>query len=289
MNDASSMAGRICLVTGATSGIGRATAAALARSGATLIVHGRDERKTREFLAELQGNTDTADVHMVLADFSSLSAVRALADELRTRFGALHVLVNNAGALTDRRRISDDGFEWTFAVNHLAPYLLTRLLFDLLEENAPARIAFNSSSAMGGAHLDFSDLQMERTFDGWTAYANTKLANMLVANLLAEKKSATGVVSNSFCPGLIDTNLLIGNRDFGEAGIARLKSAMRSAEDGAVTPVFLATAPQAEMMNGAYFLKSHGNGTAPLKIRWDRDAAERLWSVSQDYVASWLD
>jgi len=289
MNDSSSMAGRICLVTGATSGIGRATAEALARSGATLIVHGRDERKTREFLAELKAGPDAGDAHMVLADFASLSAVRALADEIRERFGALHVLVNNAGVLTDRRKVSDDGFEWTFAVNHLASFLLSRLLFDLLQENAPARIAFNSSSAMGGAHLDFSDLQMERTFDGWTAYANTKLANMLTANLLAEMYAASGVVSNSFCPGLIDTNLLAGNHDFGEAGIARLQSAMRSVEDGAITPVFLASAPQAEQINGAYFLKSHGNGTTPLQIRWDRQAAERLWSVSQDYVSRWLD
>lgn len=285
----SSMQGRVCLVTGATSGIGKATAEALARTGATLIVHGRDEGKTRRLRDELRALSNDDDVHMLLADFASLSEVRALAVQLRERFGALHVLINNAGVLTDHRQVSCDGFERTFAVNHLAPFLLTSLVLDLLQANAPARIAINSSSAMGGARLDFSDLQMERHFDGWTAYANTKLANMLVGNLLAEKLAGSGVVSNSFCPGLVDTNLLTGNRDFGEERIARMRPTMRSAEDGALTPVFLATAPAAAAINGAFFLKSHGNGTTPVPIRWDPDVAKRLWRVSQDYVARWLD
>ncbi|MAF83792.1 MAG: short-chain dehydrogenase [Chromatiales bacterium] len=284
-----SMTGRICLVTGATSGIGKATAEALAQAGATLIVHGRDERKTRQLCADLEAGTNHDNIHFLLADFASLSEVRALAVQLREQFGALHVLINNAGVLTDHRQVSHDGYEWTFAVNHLAPFLLTSLVLDLLKANAPARIAFNSSSAMGGADLDFSDLQMERRFDGWTAYANTKLANMLCANLLAEKLAGTGVVSNSFCPGLIDTNLLVDNQDFGEAHYARLKLAMRSVEEGAITPVFLATEPQAATINGAFFLKSHGNGMTPVPIHWDRQAAERLWNISRECVARWLD
>lgn len=288
MND-ESMVGRICLVTGATSGIGRATAMELARTGATLIVHGRDEGKTIRLLDELRAISGIDDIHMLLADFSSLSDVHSLAAQLRKQFGALHVLINNAGVLTDHRQVSRDGFELTFAVNHLAPFLLTNLVLDLLQANAPARIVINSSSAMGSARLDFQDLQMEQRFDGWTAYANTKLANMLCGNRLAEKLADCGVVSNSFCPGLIDTNLLVGNRDFGADRMVSIRSMMRSVEDGAITPVFLATAPQAATINGAFFLKSHGNGTTPLQFHWDRDVAERLWSVSQDYVARWLD
>lgn len=284
-----SMKRRVCLVTGATSGIGRATATALAQAGATLIVHGRDRDKVGRLLDELRDTSGNEQIHLLQADFASLSEVHALAMQMREQFGALHVLINNAGVLTDRRQVSADGYELTFAVNHLAPFLLTRLLLDLLRENAPARIAFNSSSAMGSAHLDFSDLQMERRFDGWTAYANTKLANMLVSNLLAEKLAGSGVVSNSFCPGLIDTNLLTGNRDFGADRVARMRPMMRSAEDGAVTPVFLATAPEAAAINGTFFLKSHGNGTTPLSVHWDRDVAERLWRVSHDCVARWLD
>jgi len=284
-----SMAGRVCLVTGATSGIGTATAAALAQAGATLIVHGRDREKVGRLRDELAAASGNEHIHWLQADFASLSDVQALAVQLRERFGALHVLINNAGVLTDRRQVSVDGYELTFAVNHLAPFLLSSLLLDLLRENAPARIAFNSSSAMGGAHLDFSDLQMERSFDGWTAYANTKLANMLISNLLAGKLAGSGVVSNSFCPGLIDTNLLTGNRDFGAERIAQMRPMMRSAEDGAVTLVFLATAPEAAAINGTFFLKSHGNGTTPLSVHWDRDVAERLWQVSHDCVAHWLD
>jgi len=282
------MAGRVCLVTGATSGIGRATAAALAHAGATLIVHGRDREKTARLLEELMSASGNENIHWLQADFASLAEVHGLAVQLRERFGALHVLINNAGVLTDRRQVSADGYELTFAVNHLAPFLLSLLVLDLLRASAPARIAFNSSSAMGSAHLDFSDLQMERTFDGWTAYANTKLANMLVSNLLAEKLAGSGVVSNSFCPGLIDTNLLTGNRDFGADRIARMRPMMRAAEDGAITQIFLASAPAAAVMTGQFFLKSHGSGTTPVSIHWDRDVAERLWRVSQDCVAPWL-
>ncbi|HJP39071.1 MAG: SDR family NAD(P)-dependent oxidoreductase [Gammaproteobacteria bacterium] len=284
-----SMAGRVCLVTGATSGIGKATAEVLAQTGATLILHGRDERKIRQLCADLKTGTNHDNIHFLLADFASLSEVRALAVQLRAQFGILHVLINNAGVLTDQRQVSHDGYEWTFAVNHLAPFLLTSLVLDLLQANMPARIAFNSSSAMGAAQLDFSDLQMERHFDGWTAYANTKLANMLCANLFAEKLAGTGVVSNSFCPGLIDTNLLVDNQDFGEAQYARLKLMMRSVREGAITPVFLATEPQAATINGKFFLKSHGNGMTPVPISWDREVAARLWNVSRECVTRWLD
>ena len=278
---------RVCLVTGATTGIGRAIAFELARHDPLLIVHGRDPVKTAALVAELQSET-TADVRGVNADFSSLSAVSELAQKVIDEHGVLHVLINNAGVLTDERRTTDDGFEWTFAVNHLAPLLLTLKLLDTLRASAPARIAFNSSSAMGSAALDLTDLHMERRFDGWTAYANTKLANMLMSNLLAEQLATSGVVSNAFCPGLVDSNLLTGNRDFGEQRIERMRLMMRPAEQGAVTPVFLATAPEAATINGAFFLKSHGNGTAPLSIGWDRSMAERLWQVSLEYLAPFL-
>jgi NAD(P)-dependent dehydrogenase (short-subunit alcohol dehydrogenase family) len=282
------MKGRVCIVTGATSGIGRATAEALAATESTLVIHGRDAEKTDRLLADLKLASGRSNIHRVLADFSSLEEVAAMAAEVRDRFGAVHVLINNAGVLTDHRRLSADGFEWTFAVNHLAPFLLTNLLLDLLTDHAPARIATNSSSAMGGGRIDFLDLQSERGFDGWQAYANTKLANVLFSNLLASKLADTGVVSNSFCPGLIDTNLLTGNSVFGEEGIERLRPAMRAPGEGAVTPVFLATAAEAGDISGQFFLKTHGYGKTPLEVRWDRAIAERLWSVSRELVQPWL-
>lgn len=284
------MKGRVCLVTGATNGIGTAIAAALAERGATLLIHGRDPDKTSRTLDALRSSSGNDDIHMLLADFSSLEQVSALATQVIERGDALHVLANNAGLLTDHRQVSADGFELTFAVNHLAPFLLTQRLLPALQASAPASISFNSSSAMGSAALRFDDLQMERRFDGWTAYANTKLANFWVSNLLATRFAGTGVVSNAYCPGLIDTALLTGNRDFGEARIARMRRTMRTPADGAITPVFLAAATgDAADINGAFFLKSHGEGTLPLALDWDREAAENLWRLSMEHVEPWLD
>ncbi len=280
-------------MTGATNGIGKAIAADLAAQGATVLIHGRSRDKAERTREELVVSTGNADIHVLLADFASLADVRALAEQVHARETGLHVLANNAGVLTDHRQMSADGFELTFAVNHLAPFLLTRLLLPVLEASAPSSISFNSSSAMGSAALDFDDLQMERRFDGWTAYANTKLMNFWTSNLLAEglaeKPGDAGVVSNAYCPGLIDTDLLTGNRDFGEARIERMRAQMRSAADGAITPVFLASSPDAVSINGAFFLKSHDAGRMPLAVDWDRAAATRLWDVSLDCVANWLD
>ncbi len=228
-------------------------------------------------------------MHEIVADFSSLASVQGLAHSFLQRFGGLHILFNNAGLLTDQHQLSEDRFELTFAVNHLAPFLLTHLLLPHMIKSAPARIINNSSSAMGGGVINFQNLQSEGRFDGWTAYANTKLANVLFSNCLAEKLVGTGVVSNALCPGLIDTNLLKNNRDFGSAMMQRLQARMRTPAEGAVTPVYLATAPEAAEISGAFFLKSHGGGKEPVQLQWDRETAGRLWDISMGMVAPWLD
>jgi retinol dehydrogenase-12 len=283
------MRGKVCLVTGATNGIGKATAQALASFGATLVIHGRDPLKTERIQEEIKASSGNQDVHALIADFASLAQVSTLAHDFGRRFGALHALINNAGLLTDHRQISQDGFELTFAVNHLAPFLLTNLLLDTLIDSAPARVAINSSSAMGGGSINFDDLNAEHQFDGWSAYANSKLANFLFSNHLAMKLAGRRVTSNSFCPGLVDTDLLTGNRDFGPAHLAHIRGRMRPAEEGAMTPVYLVTDPRAEETSGAFFLKSHGKGMVPVPVRWDRAVAERLWDVSLALVAPWLD
>jgi NAD(P)-dependent dehydrogenase (short-subunit alcohol dehydrogenase family) len=278
----------ICLVTGATNGIGLATAELLASRGCELILTGRDDDRLAATRSRLTQAAPGAAITTLRADFASLDEVAALADAVLQAWPRLDALINNAGLLTDHRQTSLDGFELTFAVNHLAPLLLTRRLLPLLLASAPARIAFNSSSAMGSAQLDLDDLQMTRRFDGWTAYANTKLANMLMSNLLARELAGTGVVSNAFCPGLVDTGLLNGNRDFGPAMMAGLRRRMRPPEQGAVTPVFLATDPAAAHLSGHFFLQSHGGGRQPLNIAWDEQLAESLRAKSLALLEPWL-
>jgi len=280
---------RVCLVTGGTSGIGRATARVLAARGFTVVVAGRDSAKTSLVCEQLIRESDNSDVYPMVADFASLDAVCELAHSFRQQFDDLHVLFNNAGLLTDHRQVSADGYELTLAVNHVAPFLLTQLLLPVLDRSQPSRIIFNSSSAMGGGVIDFDDLHAERKFNGWSAYANSKLANYLCSNLLAEKLGHTQVVSNALCPGLIDTNLLVNNKDFGPDLMARLKAQMRSPAAGAVTPVYLATAPEAGKISGTFFLSSRGRETMPVEIPWDRHTAVRLWDVSAAMVGSRLE
>ncbi|MBM4197387.1 MAG: SDR family NAD(P)-dependent oxidoreductase [Gammaproteobacteria bacterium] len=278
---------RVCLVTGATSGIGHAAARALVREKLTLVIHGRNAERLESARAALRG-AGPADVQTIRADFASLDEVREMAVEFRQRFNRLDILFNNAGLLTDERRTGIDGFELTFTVNHLAPMLLTWSLLPLLRNAAPARILFNSSSALGDARLDIDDLQGERWHSGWSAYANTKLANMLMSSLLAERLAGDGIVCNSFCPGLIDTRLLKDNREFSPRMLEHIKKRVRTPEDGALTAVYLATAPEAAKISGAFFLKSQGAGRQPVHIHWDRDLAVRLREETARILKPWL-
>ena len=234
-----------CLVTGATDGIGKATALALAQRGATVILHGRNAVKLSVALAEDTAASGNSNLHAVLGDFASLADVDRLADEVSGRFPALNVLVNNAGLLTDHRQLSADGYELTFAVNYLAPFCLTCRLLDTLKANAPARIVNVASTALGGGVVDPDNLQLAHGFSGWQAYANSKLMNVLFSNLLAEKLEGTGVVSNALCPGLIDTNFFHTNSVFANGGYERLRPGMRTPEEGALVPLYLAADPAA--------------------------------------------
>jgi NAD(P)-dependent dehydrogenase (short-subunit alcohol dehydrogenase family) len=276
------------LVTGATDGIGKATALALAHTSSCVIIHGRDPDKTNATLEELKQLTANPNLHTVLADFSSLQQVAALADQIAGEFPELNVLVNNAGHLTDHRQLSADGFELTFAVNYLAPFLLTLRLLDTLKANVPARIVNVASTALGGGQINFADLQFENNFDGWQAYANSKLANVLFSHLLAEQLEGSGVVSNSLCPGLIDTNFFHTNTVFPRPAYERMRPGMRSSEEGALVPLYLATDPAVAEKSGEFFIREGRDGRRAMSLNWDRDAAAQLWSVSEALVAQWL-
>jgi retinol dehydrogenase-12 len=224
----------------------------------------------------------------VLADFSSLQQVADLADRITDNFPDLNVLINNAGHLTDHRQLSADGFELTFAVNYLAPFLLTLRLLDTLKANAPARIVNVASTAFGGGQINFSDLQLEQSFDGWQAYANSKLANVLFSHQLAEQLQGSGVVSNSLCPGLIDTNFFHTNTVFPKPAYERMRPGMRSSEEGALVPLYLAADPAAAEISGEFFIREGRDGRRIMRLNWDRDTAGQLWNESKALVAGWL-
>jgi NAD(P)-dependent dehydrogenase (short-subunit alcohol dehydrogenase family) len=220
-----------------------------------------------------------------------------MAVQLRQRFGKLDVLVNNAGLLTDHRQLSKDGYELTFAVNYLAPFLLTNVLLRHGAFNPSARIVNVASTAMGGGVINFTDLQTKQSFSGWQAYANSKLANVLFSNVLAERLSNEfadlGAVSNSLCPGLIDTNFFHTNTVFANGAYERMRPGMRAAEEGAAIPVYLASAPAAGGINGKFFMRQPGYFTdtefRPLDMSWDREVARRLRNESCLLVAPWLE
>jgi NAD(P)-dependent dehydrogenase (short-subunit alcohol dehydrogenase family) len=278
----------IYLITGATDGIGKATALALAERGARVILHGRDPGKLEATVEQLRAATNNKSLHPVLADFASLAEVAALGDRVRTDFPGLNVLINNAGLLTDHWQRSADGFEMTFAVNYLAPFLLTHSLLDTISANAPGRIVNVASTALGGGGVDFGNLQLEHAFDGWQAYANTKLMNVLFSHHLAGRLAGTGVVSNALCPGLIDTNFFHTNTLFAGGGYERLKPGMRPPGEGALMPLYLATDPAAGGINGAFYVRQGRDGRRAVPLDWDRAAAAELWAQSLAAVGRWL-
>jgi NAD(P)-dependent dehydrogenase (short-subunit alcohol dehydrogenase family) len=276
------MAGRICVVTGATRGIGRASAAGLGRLGATVVLIARrredGERTSREI-----ADHSTVPPAVVTADLASQASIREAAAELRRLYPHLHVLVNNAGLITRRRELTVDGLELQFAVNHLAYFLLTNLLLDQLKAGAPSRIINVSSGAHSGARLDFDDLQGERGYDGNRAYSRTKLANILFTYELARRLQGTGVTANCLHPGVIGTQLLADYMGIPIAGRALARTFGASPEKGAETIIYLATSPDVETVTGKYFEAKRERRSS--RESYDEAAARRLWDVSESLTS----
>ena len=263
------MQNKIVLITGSTDGIGRQTAVELAIQGATVLVHGRDASRGKAVVEEIQSSTGNRNVDLFIADFSSMEQVRKLAAEVCSRYDRLDVLLNNAGLFMNERTLTEDGFEMTYAVNHLAPFLLTNLLLDLLKKSAPARIITVSSQAHTRGRIDFENLQAEKNFSAYYAYALSKLANVLFSNQLARQLEGTGVTSNTLHPGIVGTKLL--RTGFNIEGT--------STADGAETLVYLASAPEAEGMTGRYFQDKTAVPSSP--ATYDVDLQQQLWTISQ--------
>jgi NAD(P)-dependent dehydrogenase (short-subunit alcohol dehydrogenase family) len=275
------MSGKICLVTGATNGIGKAAAQALAKMGATVVIVGRNAPKTAQLVEEIRAASDNQNVSSLLADLSSQQEVRRLSEEFKSRYSHLDVLLNNAGGTFTTRQLSVDGIEMTFALNHLAYFLLTNLLLDTLIASAPARIINVSSDAHSGGKIDFDNLQGERSYSGFGPYGNSKLANILFTTELARRLEGTGVTVNALHPGLVNTGFGKNNPGF----IMKIMGAVipliaRSPEKGAETSIYLASSPEVEGITGKYFIDCKVTQPAPQAS--DRAVALRLWNVSAE-------
>ena len=272
------MNAKICLVTGATHGIGRATARALAASGATVLVHGRDLARARAVAGDISRATGNPEVRSVQADFAQLAQVRRLAQDLHSLLPRLDVLINNAGLMAAAHTRSADGYELTFAVNHLAPFLLTNLLLEKLKASAPARVIVVASEAHRRATLDFGDL-MNAGASGWAAYERSKLANVLFARELARRLAGTGVTVNALHPGVVRSQLFRGS----PALLRVLLSSvgwlfMLSPQQGARASVYLATASEVSGESGGYYRGCRR--VAPSLAAQSEACAARLWQES---------
>jgi NAD(P)-dependent dehydrogenase (short-subunit alcohol dehydrogenase family) len=271
------------VVTGATEGIGRVTAKEIAKRGARVVIVGRNPEKTKARAEEVKTFAGHDRVDFALADFSKQSSIRALGKDLRSRLDRLDVLVNNAGAINEVRQTTEDGYELTFAANHLGYFLLTEELIELLKKSAPARIVNVASEAHRGGSMNFDDLQGEKSFSGFKAYNQSKLANILFTRELAKRLAGTGVTANCLHPGVIASGF--GRNSEGWIGaLARTFSFLLSTpESGAKTQIFLATSEAVEGVTGKYF-DSCKEKTPSKNARNDADAA-RLWEISEKLVA----
>jgi NAD(P)-dependent dehydrogenase (short-subunit alcohol dehydrogenase family) len=283
------MNGRTVVVTGGNSGIGRATALALARAGATTVITARDPDRGEAAAADIGRQAGPAQVELVVFDLADLSSVRAGAERILELCPRIDVLVNNAGVVLSERRETADGYEATFAINHLGPFLLTSLLLDRLRSSAPARVVNVASDAhkSAGHGLDFDDLQSTRHYRGMKAYGASKLANILFTTELARRLEGSGVTANCCHPGVVKTGwghdgdttgaMALGLRIMGHL------PGFLTPEKGARTSVYLASSPEVAKVSGEYFVRCRPR--QPSEAARDAEAARRLYEVSEQLVA----
>lgn len=270
------MVKRAVLITGATDGIGKQTAIDLAEKGYHVIIHGRSKEKAETALQEIHKLTGSEFLSAVYADLSSLNQVRKLAENVMANYSKLDVLINNAGIYMKERKLSIDGYEMTFAVNHLSHFLLTNLLLDLLKQSNDGRIVNVSSIAHQNSKLDWNNLNGEKSFSAYGAYSLSKLANVLFSNELANRLKGTNTKSNSLHPGVITTKLLKAGFNMSGASVKK----------GAGTSVFLASSDEAAHINGEYLIDCQI--ARPHSTANDREVLKKFWQVSEEMTKAHL-
>jgi retinol dehydrogenase 14 len=275
------MTGKTVLITGGTGGIGKAAAVGLASMGARVGITGRDRARAEAAAADIARQSGDPAVDVFVADMSSQAEVRRLADDVLAAYPRLDVLLNNVGGFWAHRRVTADGLEHTFALNHLAPFLLTSLLLDRLIASAPARVVTVSSNAQSMGKIDFDDLMGEQRYSGSRAYNQSKLANVMFTYELARRLEGTGVTATALHPGLTSTAFSAEDPALGLL-VKILRPFMRSPARGAETPIHLASSAEVEGVTGRYFADRKAKRSH--ESSYDTAAAARLWQVSADLV-----
>lgn len=280
------MRGKVVMITGATSGIGKVAALELADMGATVVIIGRDQEKGKRVMEEIALATGNQTLDFIKCDLASLDEVKKAACEFRSRYQRLDVLIDNAGGVNGKRKVTTDGYEYTFGVNHLAHFLLTNLLLDLLKASAPSRLVVVSSAAHRNGHIDFEDLMSKKRYGSFRAYSQSKLANILFAFELARRYKGTGVTVNALHPGVVRTNFSKGLGRGGDALYGILSILTISAKKGAQTSIYLASSPEVANVTGTYFAKRRVKESSPESK--DEAVAKRLWEASEQLTKRWL-
>ena len=277
------MDGKLCMVTGATAGIGYYTALEIARMGGSIVIIGRDPMKCTSSVETIIESTGNQSVEYLLADLSSQAQIRAASKSFYERHDHLDVLVNNAGAFFLRRKFSVDGIEMTWAVNHLAYFLLTNLLFDALKASQGARVVNVSSGSHYNEHLDFSDLELRKFYNPMQAYGRSKLANILFTYELARRMAGTGISSNALTPGRVATDIWKKvNRWLTPLINPVMQRIAQTPLEGAQTSIYLATSPEVEGISGKYYADK--SPVRSSSVSYDVEAAQRLWEISLQMV-----